>query len=194
MTRSDIVSVSLALALLVPTAARSPVAAQVATGEAAAEAPASQAPRITVSFEQTPIRDVLSTFARFADRSIVVGAGVEATVSAEIRAQEWDVALQAILDAHGLSARESESGIIRVDAFERLQGTEGVEPLVTRTIPLRYLRVEEMEPVVQGLLSERGSVSSLPSRNTLVVTDVARVVETVVTLIRGPQAREGGGG
>lgn len=194
MTRSDIVSVSLALAVLLPTAARSPLAAQVATGEAAAEAPASQAPRITVSFEATPIQDVLSTFARFANRSIVMGAGVDGTVSAQIHAQPWDVALQAILEAHGLSAQESESGIIRVDAFERLQVTEDVEPLVTRTIPLRYLRVEEMEPVVRGLLSARGSVSSLPSRNTLVVTDVPRVVETVVTLIRGPQPREGGGG
>ena len=193
MTRSDLRFPFLALLLVATAAAPDPLAAQV-TETPPAGAAVSRAPLITVSFEETPIRDVLSTFARFANRSIVVGAGVEGTVSAEIRAQPWDVALQAILDAHGLSAQETESGIIRVDAFERLQGTEVVEPLLTQTIPLRYLRVEEMVPVVQGLLSERGSVSSLPSRNTLIVTDVPRVVETVVTLIRGPRAREGGGG
>lgn len=194
MTRSDILPPILALAVVLPGAVANPLMAQV-TDEPAAVAPAaSVATPITVSFERTPIRDVLSTFARFSNRSIVTGAGVEGTVSADIRDQPWDVALQAILQAHGLSAQETESGIIRVDAFERLAVTEDVEPLVTRTIPLRYLRVEEVQTVVQGLLSERGSVSSLPSQNTLVVTDVPRVIDAVVTLIRGPQAREGGGG
>lgn len=194
MTRSDILPPILALAVVLPGVVANPLMAQV-TDEPAAVAPAaSAATPITVSFERTPIRDVLSTFARFSNRSIVTGAGVEGTVSADIRDQPWDVALQAILQAHGLSAQETESGIIRVDAFERLAVTEDVEPLVTRTIPLRYLRVEEVQTVVQGLLSERGSVSSLPSQNTLVVTDVPRVIDAVVTLIRGPQAREGGGG
>lgn len=178
----------LALALFLSAGSGSHLRAQDAPGLSA-----STQPRITVSFQETPVRDVLSTFAEFANRSIVVGAGVGGTVTADIRAQPWDVALQAILEAQGLSARESESGIIRVDAPERLMETEVVEPLVTRTIPLRYLRVAEVESVVQGLLSSRGSVSSLPSLNTLVVTDVPRVVETVVTLIRGPQPQEGGG-
>ena len=178
---------ALAVALLVSFAA-SPLAAQ-ETGAS----PSADAPRITVSFQQTPVRDVLATFAEFAHRSIVVGAGVEGTVTAEIRAQPWDVALQAILEAQGLSAVETESGILRVDAPARRVETEGVEPLVTRAIPLRYVRVENVEPVVQSMLSERGSVSGLPDRNTLVVTDVARVVERVVTLIRGPEARAGGG-
>lgn len=188
MRRTHAPPLALAVTFLLFGGAGSSLDAQDAPG-----ASVSAAPPITVSFEGTPIQDVLSTFAEFANRSIVVGAGVDGTVTAEIRAQPWDVALQAILQAQGLSARESESGIIRVDAPERLVETEVVEPLVTRTIPLRYLRVAEVESVVQGLLSARGSVSSLPSLNTLVVTDVPRVVETVVTLIRGPQPPEGGG-
>ncbi|MEX0935716.1 MAG: AMIN domain-containing protein, partial [Gemmatimonadota bacterium] len=46
---------------------------------------------ITVSFANTPIRDVLFTFSEFAIRSIVPGADVAGVVNAEIRDQPWDI-------------------------------------------------------------------------------------------------------
>ena len=93
---------------------------------------------ITVSFAAAPIQDVLFTFAEFADRSIVAGPGIEGLVSAEIRDQPWEVAFDVLLEAHGLVARELESGIIRVDGARNLFERETVLPLETRAFRASY--------------------------------------------------------
>ncbi|HKG93301.1 MAG TPA: AMIN domain-containing protein, partial [Gemmatimonadaceae bacterium] len=47
----------------------------------------SQQPRITVTYQDTDIRDVIAAFATFSGRTIVVGRTVQGTVTAEIRDQ-----------------------------------------------------------------------------------------------------------
>src|SRR4029079_15361296 len=74
-----------------------------------------EARRITIAFENTPIADVASAFADFAGRSIVLGSGVTGTMTAQIDNTPWDRALEAILGANGLIAREMDTGIIRIE-------------------------------------------------------------------------------
>jgi hypothetical protein len=57
----------------------------------------SQARRISITWEDAPIQDVLATFAEYSGRTIVRGKAVTGTVSAEIKDQPWDVAMKAIL-------------------------------------------------------------------------------------------------
>src|SRR6185369_10517040 len=57
----------------------------------------SQQPRITVTYQSSDIRDVIAAFATFSQRTIVIGKDVQGTVTAEIKDQPWDVALQAVL-------------------------------------------------------------------------------------------------
>lgn len=147
--------------------------------------PAQQAAqRITVTFSVTPLAEVLFIFAEFADRSIVPGAEIAAAVTAEIRDQPWDVALQAILESHGLIAQEMESGIIRVDALENLSQREALEPPSTRAFQINYATATEAMAAVQALLTpDRGQASVAASTNTLVVTDVIRVLDRVEALV-----------
>ncbi len=143
------------------------------------------AERMDVSFMNTPIREVIFFFAEFADRSIVVGSGVSGTVSTEIRNQPWDVALQAILDSHGLAAQEEASGIIRVDALSELQDRSEMEPLVTRPFRISYTSAADFSGPIESLLSDRGRVEVHRSTNSLVVTDIPRVLDQVEDLIEG---------
>lgn len=148
------------------------------------EAPAqAEARRVTVSFADAPVRDVLFTFAEFAGRSIVAGARVDGRVSAEIRGQPWDVAFRALLDAQGLVARETEGGIIRVEDARSLFEREAVVPLETRTFRAGYVSAVELQDPAAALLSERGRVSVGATANTLVVTDVPRVLASVEALV-----------
>jgi type IV pilus assembly protein PilQ len=140
--------------------------------------------RITVTFEEADIRDVLASFAEFTGRSIVPGVGVNGTVSATIRDQPWDVALQTILRAYGLAAEELPSGIIRVDAFDKLQERRTQEPLVTRTFRVNYVPAGELATSLDPLRSDRGRISVNASTNTLVVTDVATVLDNVGGLLQ----------
>jgi len=143
-----------------------------------------EAQRITVTFTNMPIAEVLFTFAEFADRSIVPGLQVTGFVSAEIRNQPWDVALEAILSAYGLTARELESGIIRVDHLETLAQREVTEPVATRAYMVNYATAEELRDAVQAFLTPaRGRMAVNPSTNTLIVTDVVRVLDAVESLI-----------
>jgi type IV pilus assembly protein PilQ len=141
--------------------------------------------RISVTFAGTPMDEVLFTFAEFADRSIVPGADIDAAVSAEIRDQPWDVALQAILEAYGLVAQEMESGIIRVDNLENLSSREALEQPSTRAFQVNYATAQELLEAIQALLSpDRGQASVGASTNTLIVTDVVRVLDQIEVLIK----------
>jgi type IV pilus assembly protein PilQ len=147
------------------------------------------AQRITINFSSMDIRDVLSTFADIAGRSIVPSAQVTGVVSADIVDQPWDVALQTILDAQGLAATEGPSGIIRVERLEDIVDREDVEPLATRAFRLEFLDATDLEASVETLLTERGDVSVTLQANALVVTDVPRVLDGVQLLIDGLDLR-----
>jgi type IV pilus assembly protein PilQ len=110
-------------------------------------------PRITVAWQQAPIRDVIAAFALFSGKTIVVGKGVSATVDAEIADQPWDVAMAAILAAHGLAAQEDANGIIVVDTYEAIASRVAAEPLTTRTIRLNYVRAHTVAQMVTQRLS-----------------------------------------
>jgi type IV pilus assembly protein PilQ len=144
---------------------------------------AQQQPPITVTFQDADIRDVLASFAEFTGRSIVAGTDVTGSVSATIRNQPWDVALQSILRAYGLAAQELPSGIIQVDAIEKLKERQTAEPLVTRTFRINYVPVQELTATLESLLTERGKIAANPSTNTLVVTDVEAVINDLRRMV-----------
>lgn len=137
---------------------------------------------IDVTFVDTPIREALFTFAAFAGRSIVSGADVQGRVSAEIRDQPWDVALRTLLDAYGLVSREQDGGIILVERAGTLMEQEAVLPLETMVLRATYIEADELQNLVMPLLTERGRASIGSRTNTLVVTDIPRVLDRAADL------------
>ena len=112
----------------------------------------SKQPRISVSFQDADIRDVVVQFADFSGKTIVVGPQVAGSVRATIVDQPWDVALKKILDGYGLSAIEDSTGIITVDSYKNLNALAAVEPLFTRVIPVNYTKAQTMMETVKSLL------------------------------------------
>ncbi len=109
-------------------------------------------PRITVTYQDADIRDVLAAFAAFSGRTIVVGRDVQGTVTAEVRDQPWDVALQSILEAQGLAANEDQYGIITVDSFRNLLTKRASEPLVTELVAINYVKASSLVEMAKSLL------------------------------------------
>jgi len=157
---------------------------------ASAAAPVQQRSRarpITVTFENTDMRDVLATFAELTGRSIVPGSEVGGirVEYVTFTNQPWDLALRSLLQAYDLAAQEDpQSGIIRVDRIAKLAERETLEPLVTRTFRINYVPVEEMQATLSALKSERGSVSINQTTNTLIATDVPSVIADFETLVQ----------
>lgn len=138
---------------------------------------------ITVSFYEADIRDVIATFAEFTGRSIVAGSGVEGNVTAEIINQPWDVALETLMRAYGYALEVLPSGIIRIDNIEKLATRRTQEPLTTQTFRINYVPVAELVTTLTPLKTERGSITANPSTNSLIITDVEGVVNSVAALV-----------
>ena len=185
----------------VPAVQMDPPARSVPPARAAApkasEPQQSQEPRISVDFQDTEIRDVITSFSVFSGRTIVVGKGVAGLVTASIKDQPWDVALRSILQSQGLNALEDATGIITVDSYANIADRAKVEPLFTHVISVNYAKAETMANTVKSLLgagcgggaapagggaaapaaagattcSARGSASFDEKTNTVIVTE-----------------------
>jgi type IV pilus assembly protein PilQ len=155
----------------------------------------SQERTITVNFQDVDIRDVITSFASYSGRTIVVGKGVTGVITASIKDQPWDVAMRSILQSQGLNAVEDATGIITVDSYTNIADRAKVEPLYTHVIAVNYAKAEVMANTVKSLLgagcgggggggaapaagaggatscSARGSASFDEKTNTVIVTD-----------------------
>jgi type IV pilus assembly protein PilQ len=146
-------------------------------------------PAIWVEFRNTPITDVLGTFADFSGRSIVPGQGVAAqAITAAIQGQPWDEAMRAILSGQGLTARELPSGIIMVTSLQHQRQTETQEATVTRAFPLQYMSADSVAPQVRSLLAEGegpaiGTVAVNKATNTLIISARQSVVDRLEALL-----------
>jgi type IV pilus assembly protein PilQ len=172
----------------------------------------SQQPRITVTYQDADVRDVLAAFAAFSGRTIVVGKGVAGQVTAEVRDQPWDVALRAILQSQGLAAQTDQSGIITVDSYANIAAQQALEPLTTQIIPVNYARAGSLVETIRTLLSKdclgaaaatgagptlgqqagcvtRGSVTADTATNRLVITDVPSRLGEIASYIRDLDVR-----
>jgi len=178
----------------------------------------SQQPRITVTYPGSDIRDVIAAFATFSGRTIVIGKDVQGTVTAEIKDQPWDVALQAILQSQGLAASEENTGIISVDSYANILAKEANEPLTTQLVSINYANASSLIGTISSLLSKdcskaglttaatgttgqqqnlqgaatcivRGGVVADTSTNTLLVTEVASRLPDLMSYIKDLDVR-----
>src|SRR5437868_3402188 len=181
-------------------------------GKLFSSAQQSQQPPITVTFQDTDIRDVIASFAAFSGRTIVVGKDVSGTITAEVKNQPWDVALRAILQGQGLAASEDPiSGILTVDSYANILNRQASEPLQTQLVSINYARAGNLVPTVQQLLQKdcpqiptsgnvsqanarpnciaRGLVAADSVTNTLIITETASRLADVLQYVRNLDVR-----
>ena len=171
---------------------------------------ASDQPRITVTYQDADIRDVIAAFAGFSGRTIVVGKDVQGTVTAEIKNQPWDVALRAILQGQGLAAAEDAvSGIITVDSYKNIASKQASEPLITQMVAINYAKASSLVVTLGGLLSRdctpgsvpqaaqnaqtscfaRGAVAADTATNTLLITETASRMPDLLAYVKNLDVR-----
>src|SRR5262249_4502162 len=115
---------------------------------------------------------VLATFAEFSGKSIMLGKNVSGNVTSTIKNQPWDVAMQKILDAQGLSSVEEPQGVITVADPVTLAQRDSLEPVRTAIIPINYARATALAVSAAGALSKRGKIQPDTATNSLILTDV----------------------
>jgi len=170
----------------------------------------SDQPKITVTYQDADIRDVIAAFAAFSGRTIVVGKDVQGTVTAEIKNQPWDVALRAILQGQGLAAAEDAiSGIITVDSYKNIASKQASEPLITQMVAVNYAKASSLVQTLGGLLARdctpgsvpqsqqnmqtscfaRGAVAADTATNTLLITETASRMPDLLAYVKNLDVR-----
>jgi len=148
-----------------------------------------QEPRITVSWDNASIQEVIAGFQAISGRSIILGKNIEAQVTAEIRDRPWPEAFKAILGAYGLSAQEVEGGIIRVDAPETLAAIDSLEPLEHAVVRINYAAAGDLVGTVQGVISKRGTVVADTNTSSLIITESRSSIPTIRDFVTGLDVR-----
>ena len=77
---------------------------------------------VTLSFNNTDIREVMQVFSEITNRNILVGKEVQAILNIELRNIPWKIALKSILDIEGLTwAIDEKTGLIRIHGKDVLR-------------------------------------------------------------------------
>ncbi len=155
----------------------------------AREAAQSRAPRITVTWDNAEIMEVVAGFAAFSGRTIVVSKGVAGKVSAEIKNQPWDLAFNAVLESQGLAGVTLEGGIIQVVNKTDLARADSTVPVSTVLVRVNYAKATSLVPAVKSILTKRGDVVADSTNNALVITETTTRVNQVEQFVRGLDIR-----
>jgi type IV pilus assembly protein PilQ len=136
--------------------------------------------RITITFEDRPLPEVLAMFSDLSGRTIMPSPAVRTkTITADLRDVPWPDALAAILEANSMSIREVAGGILLVEDAGVVADREMLEPIVTESFLIQYISADSIRVAIQGLVTENGNVTVNRSSNSLLVTDVISSVQRI---------------
>src|SRR5947209_1485461 len=154
-----------------------------------ADAAQSQAARITVQWDNASIEDVVAGFAAFSGRTIILGKDIKGNVTAEIKNQPWDLALNAVLESQGLAVQTLPGGILNVVSKVELARADSTVPITTRLVRINSAKATSLVPSVASILSKRGQAVADSTSNSLVITEVTSRIDEVVEFVKGLDQR-----
>jgi type IV pilus assembly protein PilQ len=116
--------------------------------------------KLTLNFQNVEIRAVLQVIADFTGLNIVASDTVTGNITLRLKDVPWDQALDIILRAKGLDKRVT-GNVIWIAPRDELAAKEkleleakqqiaDLEPLLTESIPLNFLRANEAQAILEG--------------------------------------------
>ncbi len=164
--------------------------------------------RLSLNFQDIPVRAVLQLIADFTSLNVVVSDSVDGNLTLRLKNVPWDQALDIILKAKGLSKRESGT-VMMIAPSEEIAAQEKIDleaqQSITELAPIRsafftinFAKVSDLATLFSGeasgggddegfsdssssggILSSRGSVIIDERTNTLIVKDTEEVLSEV---------------
>ncbi|MEG3113833.1 type IV pilus secretin PilQ [Salinicola sp. 4072] len=150
--------------------------------------------RITLDFQDIPVRDVLSIIAEESGLNVIASDGVQGNVTLNLTDVPWDQALDLVLRNHGLSARREgnvmmvaptgELANLQRQTLETREQTKQLAPLTTEFVQIRYAKAEDLAALLRGgegvgMMSERGRITVDPRTNTLILRDTREQIDAI---------------
>lgn len=155
--------------------------------------------RLTIDLRGADIQNVLRLIAKEGGVNIIAGDDIKGTVTMRLRSVPLEQVFLTILQSKGLGF-EKRGNVIRVapqdtlikeqtaraEALARIRDNK---PLEVFLVPVNYAQAKDLTGQIQGLLSQRGSVSVDERTNTLIVKDISENLESIRVLVESLDAQ-----
>jgi type IV pilus assembly protein PilQ len=150
--------------------------------------------KISLDLQDADLVNVMRLFAEVANLNIILAPDVRGKVTVRMVNVPWDQAMDIILKMNGLGYA-LEDNVLRIatiatltkeadDEMKAKEAKKKAEDLITRIIPINFTTASLIEGTIKKSLSPRGETTTDVRTNTLIVKDIARNVDEVVTLIK----------
>jgi general secretion pathway protein D len=156
-----------------------------------------QAETVTLNLKDADISALISTVAEVADKNFIVDPRVKGKVtvvsSRPMNSDEVYQVFLSILKVHGFAAVPS-GEVIKIvpDVNAKQDGiptTSDANPgrgdqMVTRVVQVDNVTAAQLVPILRPLVPQQGHLAAYPATNVLIISDRARNVERLVSIIR----------
>jgi general secretion pathway protein D len=156
-----------------------------------------QAETVTLNLKDADISALISTVAEVTDRNFIIDPRVKGKVTViSTRPMDSDEVYQvflSILKVHGFAAVPS-GEVIKIvpDVNAKQDGiptasddTPGRgDEMVTRVVQVDNVAAAQLVPILRPLVPQQGHLAAYPATNVLIISDRARNVERLLTIIR----------
>ena len=153
---------------------------------------------ITLDFQDTELTDVINMIARLTGRNFLFDERVRGRVTVisptPVTPDEAYRVFEAILQVKGFTTVPGPGGVLKIvpirDAktspIETVPGDQLVpnrDLFITRLLPLRFVRADNVSAVLRPFLSAEANLSAYAPTNTLILTDTAANIRRLVSII-----------
>lgn len=148
---------------------------------------------ISLDVQEADLHDVLRLIADVMEVNIIAGADAQGSVTTRLDNVPWEEALDAVLSINGMG-HERSGNVIRVAPLEhfvkareaRLREREArrqTQPIFTQVVSINYANAARLQPNLEKLLSDRGSLAVDTRTNTIIVNDTQAAISTIADLV-----------
>ncbi len=160
----------------------------------------SRTDKLSVNFQDIPVRHVLQQIADYNDFNLVVSDGVSGNLTLRVKEVPWPQLLDIILRMKGLEKRMDGSVLLvataaeiaqfRQQKLEQEKVTAELQPLESEIIAMRFAKAADIAALLSDsdsaatrMLSERGAISIDTRTNSLLIRDVAINIQAMKAII-----------
>jgi type IV pilus secretin PilQ/predicted competence protein len=148
---------------------------------------------ISLDLQETEIDNALRIIAEVSNLNIIASDDVTGKVTLRLIDVPWDQALDVILKTNGLD-KVQEGNVVRIAPVDKLreerealkqaqQAEEELEPLKVQYLRVSYAKAADLQPLVESVITERGSVTYDDRTNQLIVKDISKGLKNVSKLV-----------
>jgi type IV pilus assembly protein PilQ len=133
---------------------------------------------VDLDLKDADMKDVARALSRISGKNIIVNDEVRAKVSMRVKDMDWRQALAMILETYGLTMLEKEDYIV-ITTFEKRRAVEESGDLQTKIVTFNFVDIVATQKTLTSMLSKRGKMETDPRTNSLVITDIPEVLDSI---------------